>query len=1046
MDCKYLHTTIQPSQKILLCIQLQDDNASDDVCQILLVYTNYVRVLLVDNNSRQSVSVTTSNEYPLFVPITWCCIIGEHIAAISSDAHLIMLDAKPPFSRVSIHQLATNLSPSTIPVAHCASSPNGEMLVACGLTENCVVASFDSKDNPSLKKLKLPDFLIHKVVPTQEPTVFVFLVSTKKGKKFLVHFDLDTKQEKEKERREVPKDIITIASIFDSGGYSKIVLFTPTSIEIGDNVYEVGSRVYSWFVTPSPDTDDVYIIVQLLDQSVYVFFSEEHKFQPKGKLPLISTFCNLSNSLLFCISDEDAGFFLPVSSRSITSNLELELLPKTVLPLIPRITSAFFHKNRLVVSSGKSVDQDMYATSMIYNTISFSLDDIGDELTIAYKKFKEKIDPSDGDNIRFFVVDDEEISLIASSKSLSMCLIGNLNISSQKTIAIGKFNNDILQIYEQGLLLLSGKQYKAPFPITAAAIGDDICVVSFKDDNVRLFDKNLNVTVEKKIPNAHAFAFCLNNIAIAADSQFGGNSTLTLYSFDLIPTDDIGQLTSHAYVMLFQPSSQELYVSTTNGTVSRWIIGNDFSNSCSLIYSGTIPPLLYRYGNDHVLIVSDKTYLFSGVQMLYANIPNPAATCTFKGLNDIDKVYVVDKDESIKRITLDVGEKDFSIKSYFSKKMTRKAVYVNDNSFLSIEKPIENDKSDDMYSTVSLISDTPNQVDLTRDFNGNFDSGQIPISVECIKENLFAIGVITNESSMLAGIRFTPTEGFSYQFSLDVEKPVYAIKKVDDIVFFGEGNKLRILIQNFDSPDKFNTSLGNVIAQVPYAVSFIEAKDNILWIGDRIESVFVYRYETDIKAGDSIITKIDLIAADVEPRQLTAMCLIDSSSVAVGEKNGRITFLRLQNDDIGDPSLKWRVSPIPDRGISLSKPVGQLIKVATYSVNEAVTSLLISPVNNSIFYTTLLGQIGAFLSLENEEDYIKLLNAELIAERLSTQEFGFTLSRKFPKEKICVVTTDILDHIDQMTPKSQQIIETSTNTHWQNLFGLICIIKQKAKF
>ena len=143
--------------------------------------------------------------------------------------------------------------------------------------------------------------------------------------------------------------------------------------------------------------------------------------------------------------------------------------------------------------------------------------------------------------------------------------------------------------------------------------------------------------------------------------------------------------------------------------------------------------------------------------------------------------------------------------------------------------------------------------------------------------------------------------------------------------------------------------------------------------------------------------------------------------------------------------LKWRESPLPDRGISLDAPVGQLIKIASYCVSEAVTSLLVSS-KGTIFYTTLLGQIGAFIPLDKDDDYLMLLNAEMVMERLSTKEFGLTMSRRFPMEKICVVSSDILDLIEHLSRESQEKFEAQTKCHFQNLFGLTCMIKQRAKF
>ncbi|OHS94185.1 hypothetical protein TRFO_11242 [Tritrichomonas foetus] len=1095
MDCKYLHTTIQRSQKILRCIALSEGDNYRDNCNILLIYSNYAEVLLVDN-SHQPVDVSTISTFPLYVPITWCCIVGEHIAAITADAHLIMLEMKPPFSRVLKHQMSSKLSPSTIPVAHCAASNGGELLVSCGFTENLIVATFDSQDNPSLQTLRLPNFFVHEVVPTQDPYLFAFLVSVRTDLKYIIYFDME--QKVEKKREVVPPDSITITSVFNQEGFSKLVLFTPNKIIIKDDenpdrIIDIEARVYSWFDNRSGE-----LIVQLLDRNIVgiPIYTDDYYGSDKvrrGHLPLISTFCYLSNNWLLCVSEENDSFFLPVSSLSITSTsfVDFDLLPRSTIPLLPRITSAFFHGPRLVISSGGHEEPDKYLISSFYNTImtnSFIVDD-------ATARFNRAGFDNDS-QIRFFSAGDK---LIASSDTKSISLIGDLNISAEKTIAISKFGDNILQVYKNGLRIIENpqltfpltsqngskapqassqntpyigskstpqnssqtgtkttrkiiSQYKSEIGVIAAAISNDLCIASFEDDSVKLFDKDLQIIVEKKIPHAHSFAFCNNNIAIAAEPQLGGNSTVTLYSFQLNPTDDVGQLTSRAYTMLFIQSSMELFVSTVNGTVSRWTIGNDFSNSCAQIYEGTIPPLLYPYyvnsESDYVLIVSDKYFLYNGVSMLSIHLNTPHGICTIKGETEsCDDIIQADLNNNVVRISLNEIVKDLAAKSAHATEMPRKTVYYDENSFVCITR--RRDGKDSFKSSLLILRDDPTNTELILNNVGQFQEDMGAISVEVLDKNFIAIGFVKQDNSgviMILAVEES-TEAKLHLFAQFIS-PTFAIRKVGNLIFFGVGSKLRYTSMNMinvekqqsDTPETFDSK---EITQVPSAICFIEVSGDILWIGDRIESVFVYRFSLTGDGND--IKSLNLIACDTEPRQITAMCLLNETCVAIGEKNGKITILRLPNDDIGDRDLKWRLSPIPERGISLNEPVGELVKIATYSVNETVTSLLVGA-KGVLFYTTLLGQIGAFVPLQNDEDYIKLSNVELITERLSTEEFGLTVLRRLPVEKRCVVSGDILDLIDRMTPESQKIIEKTCNTHWQNLFGLISIIKQKAKF
>lgn len=1053
MDCKYLHTSIQRSQKIIRCISLPNKTDSHECCHVLLIYRNYAQVFNVDN-SHQTVQVSTVATYPLYVPITWCCIVGEHIAAVTADAHLLMLESTPPFSRVSCHQMTTKYTPSTIPVAHCATSSSGEYLVACGFTENLVLVTFDSDDTPSLQKMKLPDFYVYAIAPTQDPSIFAFLVSTKTGARFLIHFELYDFTEVNRTR--VQDDSISITSVFNEEGYSQLVLFTSDKIiiENSDISYDVDARVYSWFFTPSGE-----IILQLMNQNIIGIKVNTECLVKKGSLPLISTFCHLSNNLLLCVSEEHDSFFLPISSLSImkTGSVDFDLLPRTSIPLTPRITSAIFHDNSLIVLSGGNGDSNHYLISAIYNTISHSLNEVDINAT------ENLIQTSIGKDqqIRFFSAPND--CLVVSSDKISVLLKGDLNISPNPTIALSTFGDSILQVHIEGLRLMNGKEYMAPSGslVTAATIGEGYCIASFEDDIVRLFDKSLVPIVEKKIPNAHAFAFCLNNVAIAAEPLEGGNSTVTLYSLDLIPTDDVGQLKSRAYVMLFQQSSNELFVSTVNGAVSRWMIGDDFSNSCAQIYQGEIPPLLLPY-SDCVLIASNETYLFNGFQLLSIGIKQLRGICSVitsnptidQNSNALEKIYVLDETDKIRVISLDVGEKDLTLRSQPLSEMPRKVANLDKNSVICITRHFYKDRNA-QRSSLLVVKPTTEFLDIqtTIDFQEAFhDHGMI--SVEAITENEIAIGFINNiqvYSLIIIKIIENSITNVYYEKFPD---PPFSIRKSENVVFVGIGPQLNYLRknQNITEGDNNNDNESEMHNQylkesldvyLPSVISFIEVSKGIIWLADRIESIFAYRYVYNEKTDR--IESVKLIAVDTSPRQITSMTLINENCVVVGEKRGTITILRLPNDDIGKEDLKWRESPLPDRGISLNGPVGQLVKIASYCVSEAVTSLLVSS-KGAIFYTTLLGQIGAFIPLDKDEDYLMLLNAEMVMERLSTEEFGLTMSRRFPMEKICVVSTDVLDLIEHLSRTSQEKFETATNCHLQSLFGLTCMIKQRAKF
>lgn len=1048
MEDKYLQISIQKSQKILRCITLRPEQPDQEFCDILIIYRNMAQVFNVDV-SHQSVQVSTVATYPLFVPIVWCCILGEygdHIAAVTADAHLLMLNAQPPFKKVSQHLMSTDLSPSTIPIAHCAANPSGAYIVACGFTENIIIVTFDSQDQPSLQKIKLPDFFVYEVVPTDNPNIFSFLVAFKSGEKYVISFDIT--EFVETNRILVPNDSISITSIFNNEGYSKTVLFTSNSILIlGEPqiIYEVESRVHSWLVIP-PNR----IILQLLNKKIIEIKTDEKVKKDRGSLPLISTFCHLSNNLLFCVSAENDSFFLPSSNLSVTNAVlvEFDLLPKTSIPLTPRITSAVFHGPRLILSSSGFGEDDGYLLSAIYNSLPCYNNQIDQEATM---KFRQE-GFSDGQEIRFFSALPD--CLVVSSIEKSVSLKGHLNISPNPTLALGKFGKSVLQVHTKGLRLINGNEYHADTTVTAVAIGEQLVIAAFSDNYVRLFDQDLNMCVEKLIYNAHAFAFCKNSIAIATEPEEGGNSTVTLYTFDLNPTDDAGQLSSRAFAMLFQQASMELFISTINGSVFRYIVGSSFSTSCAQIYSGEGYPLLLPY-SDFVIIVTNDTFLFNGFKLLSVGFKNLRAITTISGeglippsappkrLNDdqgdsqLDQIYVLDENNIVRNIILEDTEKDLTIKSFNPSEMPRKTACLNDEQFLCITRRVEEDHT---FCSTLIIANDPGNDSADLDHRSIVFKGREfgAISLELIEKDLLAIGFVTADNTGQICL-INPTTQILV-WSMNLPKPPFAIRKAGPYLFVGVGQQLHY-VRPIQSDDNQLFEFVPLPIILPTAICFIEHSGHYLYLADRVESVFVYRYDADDKQG----IQVALIAIDTTPRHVTSMTLINEYTVAVGEKNGTITILRLPNDAIGDTKQQWRVSIPPARGISIHNPVGQLIKAATFCVSEAVTSLIMGS-QGTLFYTSLLGQIGALIPLDSDEHYLTLLNAEYTAEQLSMEEFGLTITRKVPMEKISVVSCDIIDLIQNMSKQGQKKFESSTNSHFQSLLGLTCMIKQKAKF
>lgn len=1027
---KFLQSTIQRSQKILQCIPIESTyDESCEECHIILIFRNYVQVLFVDN-SHPSVNVSTQATYPLQVSIIFCYVVGERIAIVTSDAVLMMLDKNPPFTQIDeSFVLSEDKSPSTIPIAYFAHSSYNEYVVLSGFTEKVVVVEFDSQDIPQkIKSMKLPDVMVHGLVATTYASSFIFLVSTRTMVKYLLTFDVETGEEIRRTRLE--DNFFSIAAVFNYEGYCKTAIFANNMVHVlwdenkdtqhGPNVIEISNPVHSHFTTLSGE-----LVIQLLNGDCYVFNEDFDDIVPKGKLPLISTFCCLPNNLLLCVSETSDSFFLPInfSSGAKLANpgiVGFDLLPRTSIPLTPRITYATFNDDSLIVSSGGN--ESKYIISKYKNTVPFIIHEF-QEATQAFKNlgtFSNLIDVS------LYFINDK--SLIISSDKGSSCLIGDYQISNEKTIAFGKMGNEMVQIHQNGIKFLSGKSWTAPSSIQAAAICDKLCVISLFDDQVILFDSELNESGKRKIVAAHAFAFCgENNIAIASFPKFG-NPTITLYTLDLKPTDFVGQLTSKAKSIVFQPQSMDIFVSTEKGDVYKWTLGNEFSNSYSYIFSGSLPPILYGFA-DYIMIISDKTYLFNGFGLLSLGIKTPKAICLSDKENEF---FMLDNNNIISHVEINDYELDLSSKCAITECLPRKVVTTK-TYIISIARKIT---PEDKSALLVMRDNNSDSLSLTNFFLDDLKISAI--SILSITEDLILVGFRKNitGNGLLQFFDVRNIDNIDIP-SIEIKSPPYSLAKINDKILVGSGNHIYLLEKKGNEWIISKNPLTGVHTQI----GFIEVSDKFIWVGDRTQSVFCFYYKYN--NGEFEMGKYP-VAIDPEPRQLTSMCLFNGNIVVVGDKFGQITLLKIPNELI-NPEYQWRHSSPPTRGYEYPPNISQLEKIASFSTCEAVTSLMKSPKENVIFYTTLLGQIGALILLNND-DYSLLSKVEIITQQKCFQEFGFTNTRKFDLEKLSIINGDFLEAIESLKPESQNEIGSFVGKNWQNILGLLCRIKQKTKF
>jgi splicing factor 3B subunit 3 len=130
-----------------------------------------------------------------------------------------------------------------------------------------------------------------------------------------------------------------------------------------------------------------------------------------------------------------------------------------------------------------------------------------------------------------------------------------------------------------------------------------------------------------------------------------------------------------------------------------------------------------------------------------------------------------------------------------------------------------------------------------------------------------------------------------------------------------------------------------------------------------MQSVQVIRY-------DASLNRLALIARDPSPRPIVSQELLDFNTVAVGDKFGNISILRLpQGADAGTVDLSGQRA-LWDSSREDATPKLELL--CSYYVGEVVTSMtrssLVAGGAESLIYVTVTGRMGALVPFTSRDD------------------------------------------------------------------------------
>jgi splicing factor 3B subunit 3 len=161
---------------------------------------------------------------------------------------------------------------------------------------------------------------------------------------------------------------------------------------------------------------------------------------------------------------------------------------------------------------------------------------------------------------------------------------------------------------------------------------------------------------------------------------------------------------------------------------------------------------------------------------------------------------------------------------------------------------------------------------------------------------------------------------------------------------------------------------------IPNMIVSLHAMGQRLYVCDVQESVFFVRYRREDN-------QMVIFADDITPRYVTAATLLDYSTIAVGDKFGNLSIIRLPkdtNDDVDDDPTG--VKSLWDRGW-LGGASQKIESIAEFHVEEVITSLqkgtLIHGLSECLIYTTLSGTIGIVVPFASAEDHDFFQNLEM---------------------------------------------------------------------
>lgn len=234
-------------------------------------------------------------------------------------------------------------------------------------------------------------------------------------------------------------------------------------------------------------------------------------------------------------------------------------------------------------------------------------------------------------------------------------------------------------------------------------------------------------------------------------------------------------------------------------------------------------------------------------------------------------------------------------------------------------------------------------------------------------ESLLAVGTVTGmkmnplrfSSSHVVLYRIVNGERLQLLHRTKVEDgPVLSLVHFQGRLLVGIGNTVRLYEMG-----KRQLLKKCELRGMPTMVKTLQAAGDRAFVGDMMQSMQFIRY-------DATSNRLVLVAKDNNPRPITCQELLDINTVAVGDKFGNVSILRLpRGADVGAIDVTG-TRALWDSSREDATP--KLETLCTYHVGEVVTAMtrasLVAGGAESIIYVTVTGRVGAFVPFTSRDD------------------------------------------------------------------------------